>query len=122
MAHEGLETKQLTRVGRFQLHVMEDHHRIGTNGLGEGDIVDLWSNVADGWIRITSDHWGETTEAAIQLLVNEVPVPIAFEEDYQQFVDGSIPLMALVQWLAEKHETTTDDVLSELRTIIADME
>ena len=119
--HEGLETKRLNRTGRFQVHVMEAALRSGGGGFGEDAIVDLWSNVAEEWVDVTSDHLGETTEGAIQVLVAAVPVPIAYQPEYDRYAGDDPVLVALVQWLANKHSTTTAEVLSELHAIFVDL-
>ena len=119
--HEGIETKRLNRTGRFQVHVMEDALRSGVGGFGDDAIVDLWSNVSEEWVDVSSDHWGETTEGAIQVLVSAVPVPISYQPEYDRYAGDDPALVALVQWLANKHSTTTAEVLSELHAIFVDL-
>tara|TARA_R100001086_G_scaffold74520_1_gene35909 strand:+ start:4172 stop:4543 length:372 start_codon:yes stop_codon:yes gene_type:complete len=120
MPHQGLVKKRLTRVGVFNVGEMNTALRLGVGGFGQDAIVDLLSSTPDEWIDITSDHWGEVTEANIQSLVNAVQVPITYEQSLRLYTENPT-WQAVIQWIGDEHGKTPATVTSELRTILIDL-
>ena len=120
MPHQGLVKKRLTRVGIFNVGEMNTALRVGAGGFGQEAIVDLLSSTPDEWIDITSDHWGEVTEADIQLLVDAVQVPITYASSLQQYEENPT-WQAVIHWMGDEHGKTPATVTSELRTILIDL-
>jgi hypothetical protein len=112
-----LQQKQFDRATIFVLPDMEAALRVV---LGPDAIVDLFSNLADGWLRVSSDSWESTTEAAVQAQIDSVPAPITYEANYRQLTTNPT-FVALVQWMATEHDKTPEAVLAELRTILIEL-
>jgi|TARA_Y100000310_G_scaffold292411_1_gene321134 hypothetical protein len=112
MAH--LVTKQFDRTTIFVLSDMEASLRVV---LGADAIVDLLSNLSEGWLQVSSDAWESTTDEAVQAQIDSVPVPITYETSYRQLTTNPT-FVALVQWMATEHSKTVAEVDAELKAIL----
>lgn len=88
--------------------------------LGEDAVVDLFSNLSEGWLRVTSNAWEHTTEAAAQAKIDSVPVPITYESSLRRYTNDPT-WNAVVKWLGDAHDKTPEAVIAELRTILVEL-
>jgi len=112
MAH--LEEKQFDRATIFVRADMETALR---EVLGDDAVVDLFSNLSEGWLRVTSNRWEHTTEAAAQAKIDSVPVPITYESSLRRYTNDPT-WNAVIEWIATEHDKTPEVVISELRAIL----